>query len=85
MVIAMQREITVKELENIDEIEEPIIVKRDNKKDLVVLSLEEYRKKIFLNETSSKLEESEEQYKKGRTHNARAVFKELRKNMDTKK
>ena len=75
----MQREITVKELENIDEIEEPIIVKRDNKKDLVVLSLEEYKKKIFLNETSDKLEESEEQYKKGRTHSARAVFKELRK------
>lgn len=75
----MQREITVKELENIDEIEEPIIVKRDNKKDLVVLSLEEYRKKIFLNETSGKLEESEEQYKNGRTHNAKVVFKELRK------
>lgn len=43
----MQREITVKELENIDEIEEPIIVKRDNKKDLVVLSLEEYKKRYF--------------------------------------
>ena len=75
----MQREITVKELENIDEIEEPIIVKRDNKKDLVVLSLEEYKKKIFLNETSDKLEESEEQYKNGRTHNAKVVFNELRK------
>ena len=75
----MQREITVKELENIDEIEEPIIVKRDNKKDLVVLSLEEYKKKIFLNETSDKLEESEEQYKNGRTHNAKVVFTELRK------
>ena len=79
----MQREITVKELENtvnnIDEIQEPIIVKRDNKKDLVVLSLEEYKKKIFLNETSDKLEESEEQYKNGKTHNAKKVFKELRK------
>ena len=46
----MQREITVKELEdtvnNIDEIDEPIIIKRANKKDLVVLSLEEYKKKI---------------------------------------
>ncbi len=78
----MQREITVNELENtvnsIDEIEEPIIVKRDNKKDLVVISLDEYRKKIFLNEVSDKLEESEEQYKKGETHDARTVFKELR-------
>lgn len=78
----MKREITVKELEEavniIDEIEEPIIVKRENKKDLVVLSLDEYRKKIFLNEVSDKLEESEEQYKIGATHKAREVFKELR-------
>ena len=48
----MQREITVKELEdtvnNIDEIDEPIIIKR------------------------------EEQYKQGKTHNAKIVFKELR-------
>ncbi len=78
----MQREITVKELEdtvnNIDEIDEPIIIKRANKKDLVVLSLEEYKKKIFFNELSEKLEESEEQYKQGKTHNAKIVFKELR-------
>ncbi len=78
----MQKEITVKELEEavntVDEIEEPIIVKRDNKKDLVVLSLDEYRKKIFLNEVSDKLEESEEEYKAGKTHKARTVFKELR-------
>lgn len=78
----MQREITVQELEktvnNIDKIEEPIIIKRDNKTDLVVLSLEEYKKKIFLNELSNKLEESEEQYKKGKVHNAKSVFKELR-------
>ena len=78
----MQREITVKELEdtvnNIDEIDEPIIIKRANKKDLVVLSLEEYKKKIFFNELSENLEESEEQYKQGKTHNAKIVFKELR-------
>lgn len=79
----MQREISMKELEdtvnNIDEIEEPIIVKRDNKKDLVILSLDEYKRKILLSEVSDKLEESEEQYKAGKTHKARTVFKELRK------
>lgn len=72
------REITVSELEttinNIDNVEEPIIVKRENKKDLVVISLEEYQKAIFL----SKLEKSKKQYKEGKVHSARTVFKGLR-------
>ena len=45
----MQREITVREFENavsnVDDIE-PMIVKRDNKKDLIVISLEQYEKEI---------------------------------------
>lgn len=53
----MQKEITVKEFENavsiIDDIE-PMIVKRENKKDLLVISLEQYQREIFLN----KLEKS---------------------------
>lgn len=79
----MQREITVKEFENavnnIDEIKDPIIVKRENKEDLIVLSLDEYKRKVFLNEVSEMLEESEEQYKNGKTYKARTVFEELRK------
>lgn len=74
----MQREITVREFENtvnsVDDIEEPIIVKREDKKDLVVISLEQYRKEIFLN----KLEKSEKEYEKGQVHSARTVFKGLR-------
>lgn len=74
----MQREITVRELEDtvnsIDNIEEPIIVKRNNKRDLVVLSLEQYQKQIFFN----KLEQSKQQFKDGKIHNAREVFSELR-------
>ena len=57
----MQREITVKEFENavskVDDIE-PMIIKRDNKKDLIVISLEQYEKEIFLN----KLEKSKKQF-----------------------
>lgn len=74
----MQREITVRELEDtinmIENIEEPIIVKRDNKKDLVVISLEKYQRDMFIN----KLEKSKQQYKEGKVHSARTVFKELR-------
>lgn len=73
----MQREITVKEFENavskVDDIE-PMIIKRDNKKDLIVISLEQYEKGIFLN----KLEKSKKQYKEDRVHSARTVFKGLR-------
>lgn len=73
----MQREITVKEFEKIaDEINdaESIIVKRKNKKDLIVVSLEQYQKDVFYN----KLEKSKMEYKSGKIHNARAVFEELK-------
>lgn len=77
-MIIMQREITVREFENtvstIDDIQEPIIVKRDNKKDLVIISLEQYQREMFLN----KLEKSKQQYKEGKVHSARTVFKGLR-------
>ena len=72
------REIAIRDFEatfnNVDEINEPIIIKRDNKKDLVVISLEEYQKVIFNN----KLEKSKKEYKEGKVHNARKVFKGLR-------
>lgn len=73
----MQKEITVREFENavnaVDDIE-PMIIKRENKKDLLVISLEQYQKEMFLN----KLEKSKKQYKQGKVHSARTVFKGLR-------
>ena len=36
------------------------------------------KKSLFLTELSSKLAESEEQYKNGQVHSAESVFKELR-------
>lgn len=76
-MIKMQREITVREFENVvsvtDDIE-PMIVKRENKKDLLVISLEQYQREMFLN----KLEKSKKQYKEGKVHSARTVFKGLR-------
>lgn len=78
----MQKEITVKEivdtLEQYTNIEEPIIVKRENKDDVVILSIEEYRKKIFLAELDKKLDEAEDDIKNNRVHKATDVFKELR-------
>lgn len=78
----MQREISVKEFEkevnSIDEINEPIIVKRNNKQDLVVISLEQYKKQLFMTELSSKIEKSKKEVEQGKVHSARTVFKELR-------
>lgn len=78
----MQKVITVEEMEKIaneyTNIEEPIIVKRANKNDLVILSMEEYKKKLFLNELDEKIQEGEEDLKNGKTHKLRDVFKELR-------
>ena len=73
----MQKEISVRELEdvvnNVDDIE-PMIVKRKNKKDLLVISLEQYEKDVFF----SKWEKSKKQYKEGKVHSDRTAFKELR-------
>ena len=72
------REIAIRDFENtfndVEKVNEPIIVKRANKEDLVVISLEEYQKVVF----TSKLNKSKEQYKKGKVHNAKTVFKGLR-------
>ena len=73
----MERVITVKEFENVVSVEddiEPMIIKRDNKKDLLVISLEQYQKDVFYN----KLEKSKKEYKEGKVHSARTVFKGLR-------
>ena len=73
----MQREITVREFENavnaVDDIE-PMIVKRENKKDLLVISLEQYQKEMFLNT----LEKSKEDYNEGKVYSARTIFKGLK-------
>ena len=78
----MQKVITVEEMEKIaneyTNIEEPIIVKRANKNDLVISSMDEYNKKLFLNELDRKIQEGEKDIKNGKTHKLRDVFKELR-------
>ena len=78
----MQKEITVKEIESTinqySNIEEPIIVKRENNNDLVIISIDEYKKKIYLAELDRKLQEGEEEIKNNRASEVREVFKELR-------
>lgn len=78
----MQKEVTVKELEKvIDQYgnsKEPIIVKRDNESDLIILSLDEYNKRLFFAELEKEIDESEKDIKNGNVFKARDVFEELR-------
>lgn len=78
----MQREITVKEIENTlskyEEIDEPIVVKRENKSDVVILSMKEYKEKLLELDIIKHLQKSEEDIEKGRTIPAEQFFKDLR-------
>lgn len=74
--------ITTKEiqrtLDKYENIEEPIIVKRANKEDVVILSIKEYKNKILKNEIIDKLKKSEEEIREGKGIEADLVFEELR-------
>ena len=78
----MQREITVREIEKtlnkFEEIEEPIVVKRENKSDLVILSMKEYKEKLLELEVIKHLQKSEEDIKNGKTTPADKFFKEFK-------
>ena len=78
----MKREISLKEIENTlneyEEIYEPIIVKRDNKSDVVILSLKDYKEKLLELGIIEHLQKSEEDIENGRTISANKLFEELR-------
>lgn len=79
----MERVITVTEVENTliecDDIDEPIVVKRNNKSDVVILSMKEYKEKLLELEVIEHLRKSEKDIEEGRTIPADEVFEELRK------
>jgi len=78
----MRREITVKDLEdtlaNYEDIEEPIIVKRENKSDVVILSMKEYKEKLMELDIINHLQKSEEDIENKRVISANRVFEDLR-------
>ena len=76
-------QITVKEVEktlnNYSNIDEPIFVKRENKDDVVILSLKEYKEKMLEKEIIEHLKKSEKDIENGKTISADKFFNELRK------
>lgn len=55
-----------------------IIIKKKEKKDVIMLSAEDYEEKILHAEIAEKLEKSENDIRHGRVKTAEEVFKELR-------
>ena len=67
-----------KTLNKYEDIDEPIVVKRDNKTDVVILSMKEYKERLQESEIIKHLKKSEEDIKNDRTTPASEFFKELR-------
>ena len=53
-----------------------VVVSKNSKNNVVVMSMEEYKKKLLDEEIERKILKSEEDYKNGRVRKAEDVFKE---------
>ncbi len=74
----MQQVTSLQQIEKFINQNGEMVIGKNNKNNVVVMSMEEYRNNIFDNETVKKLLKSEEDIEKGRTRKATEVIKELR-------
>lgn len=74
----MQQVTSLKEIETYINENGEIVIGKNNRNNLIVMNMEEYRNNIFDKETVKKLLKSEEDIEKGRTRKASEVIKELR-------
>lgn len=74
----MQQVRSLQEIETFINQNGEMIIGKNSKNNVIIMSMEEYRNNIFDNETVNKLLKSEEDIEKGRTRKATEVIKELR-------
>ncbi len=74
----MQQVTSLQEIETAINQNGEMVIGKNNKNNVIVMSMEEYRNNIFDNETVKKLLKSEEDIEKDRTRKATEVIKELR-------
>ncbi len=74
----MQQVTSLQEIETFINQNGEMVIGKNSKNNVIVMSMEEYRNNIFDNETVEKLLKSEEDIEKGRTRKATEVIKELR-------
>lgn len=75
----MQREISVRDVEETlnGDIVDTIVVKRENKEDVIIMNLDEY-KRIMEKDLVEKLKKAEEQIKNNEVTKAEKVFSDMR-------
>ena len=73
----------MRQLTNLQEIETAVnqygevVVSKNNKNNVIVMSMDEYKQKLIDDELDKKLEKAEKQIEEGKTVKAEDVFKEL--------
>ncbi len=73
----MQQVTNIKEIENAINLNGEMIVTTNEKNDVILLSFEEYKRKIQNGDIEKKLIKAEKQIDEGKTISATEVFKEL--------
>lgn len=75
----MQQVTSIKEIKAFINQNGEMIIGKNKKNNVVIMSIEEYKNNIFNEETVKKLVKAEKQIKEGKTVKAEDVFEELEK------
>ena len=73
----MQQVKSIKELEEAINLNGEMIVSKNSKNKVIIMSIEEYKNRLLEDELNKKLKKAEKQIEDGKTVNAKNVFKEL--------
>ena len=73
----MQQVTNLQELETAINLNGEMVVSKNSKNNVILMSMEEYKKKLLKEKIEKKLLKAEEQIKNGKTVKADEVFKEL--------
>lgn len=73
----MQQVTNIKELETAVNQNGEMVVSKNSRNNIVVMSMEEYKEKLLDREIENKLLKAEKQIEEGKTFKATEVFKEL--------
>lgn len=74
----MQQVTNMQEIKTIVNKNEEMIICKNSNNNIIIMSMEEYKKNIFDNKTIEKLLESEKDIEEGKTKKATEVIKELK-------
>ena len=72
----MQQVTNIKELETVVNQNGEMVVSKNSRNDIVVMSMEEYKKKLMKDKTERNLLEAEDDIENGRIRDAKDVFEE---------